>query len=294
VGMFVRRRRSLRRCGVLRTCGVVRMRRVLRMRGVFRGVFRMRGVFRLFGMLRGLARLRRLGLLRELRCSRGLGRFAGIRSLLRQTRRDMAVMTDREGGLRLLVSCRRPGWRRGRRRERAGPACLGPDREPVRGAARRLLRRRPGDALRTIHRCRARRGNGAAGRRRRRDRRRGSRRRSDRGVGCGPSMMGRSRRHHDALGRRRARDSSGRRQVQGAGVEGQGHRARAEDQRDRYECHATNNPSQRSHHGAGGRSAGLRLPPSEFALPRPQREIQESPVQFNTPSGQSAGVSVEL
>jgi hypothetical protein len=29
-------------------------------------------------------------------------------------------------------------------------------------------------------------------------------------------------------------------------------------------------------------------------LPRPPREIQESPMQFNTPSGQSAAVSVEV
>ena len=243
------------------------------------------------GMLRGLARLRRLGLLRELRCSRGLGRFAGLRSLLRQTRRDMAVMTDREGGLRLLVSCRRRGRRRGRRGERDGPACLWRSRGPARRAARRRL----GNGLRMAHRCLATRGRRGAGRGYWRDRRRRSRRRSDRGARrVGPRMVGR-RRHHDALGRRRARDSSGRGEVQGAGVEEQGHRPRSEEQRDRYECHATNNPSQRSHHhGAGGRSAGLRLPPSEFTLPRAQRGIQERPLQFNAPSGQSAGVSVEL
>jgi hypothetical protein len=180
----VRRRRSLRRCWVLRMSGAVRMRGVLRMRGVFL----MRGVLRLVGMLPGLARRRRLGLLRELRCSRGLGRFAGLRSLLRQTPRDMTVMTDREGGLRLLVSCRRRGWRRGRRRERDGPACLWRGR----GQARRAARRRPGNRLRMAHRYRATRGRRGAGRGYRRDRRRRSRRRSDRGARCvSPPMVGR-------------------------------------------------------------------------------------------------------
>lgn len=39
------------------------------------------------------------------------------------------------------------------------------------------------------------------------------------------------------------------------------------------------------------RSAGPRLPLPSFNLPRPPRGIQESPMQCNTRSGQSAGVS---
>jgi pimeloyl-ACP methyl ester carboxylesterase len=55
--------------------------------------------------------------------------------------------------------------------------------------------------------------------------------------------------------------------MQGAGVEEQGHRARAEKQRDRHECRATSNASELSHdHIAGSRSAGLRHPPSEFTF----------------------------
>jgi hypothetical protein len=265
VGMLVRRRRRLRRCAVLRMCGVVRMRRVLWMCGVGRmhRAVRMCGVLRLFGMPRGLAGLRRLGLLRELRCSRGLGRFAGIRSLLRQTRREMAVMTDREGGLRLLVSCRRRGWRRGRRGERDGAACLWRSRGPARRAARRRL----GNRLRMSHRCLATRGRRGAGRGYWRDRRGRSRRRSDRGARCVSPWMAGRRRHHDALGRRRARDSSGRGELQGAGVEEQGHRPRSEEQRDRHQCRATSNASEQSHsHFSGSRSAGMSNPPSDFTF----------------------------
>jgi hypothetical protein len=109
-----------------------------------------------------------------------------------------------------------------------------------------------------------------------------------------PPMVGR-RRHHDALGRRRARDSSGRGEVQGAGVEEQGHRARADEQRDRHECH-DDEQCERTVPSSLCRQPQRRTAPSpsDFTFLGPQREIQESPVQFNTPSGQSAGVSVEL